>query len=572
MADFPLSRSSDTALVSGPSESAGRARRSVVTTPALHSFGNAVFSHRWLTAIAVMSSSIMQVLDTSVVNVSLPHIAGSLSSSVDEATWVLTSYLVANAIILPITGWLANYIGRKRLLLMMVAGFTLASLLCGLAPNLPALIVFRIAQGATGGGLQPLSQAVLLEEFPGREQGKAMAFWSLGIIAAPIFGPTLGGWITDTWTWRWVFFINLPVGILSLILISQFVVDPAYIRRGAMRVDGWGIGMLAVGMGALQIMLDKGQEDDWLGSDFIRTLAVIALTFTVGFVIRELTVKDPIVHFDLLRSRTFATGVLLVTAMGFILYGSLVLLPLFMQTLLGWTATTAGIWNSPRGVGTAICMPLVGYLLGKGWDGRWMLVFGFAAAALAFFDYSHMTLESGTWDIFLAQITQGAAMAFLFVPLTTLTMDAVHKHEMGYATSLYNTMRNIGSSFGISFVTTWVARRSQFHQSQLSASISPSNFIGQQRLAGLAPFLQQKGIDQSTAEHKAAGLLYACFRSRLLCLAIWTCSTSWEFCSSPSFLSSSLSANLSTSGGNDRRITRWISDLRSDGPQGCKLD
>jgi len=468
----------------------------------------AVSPHRWFTAIAVMSSSIMQVLDTSVVNVSLPHIAGSLSSSVDEATWVLTSYLVANAIILPITGWLANYMGRKRLLLAMVAGFTLSSLLCGLAPNLPALIIFRILQGATGGGLQPLSQAVLLEEFPGKEQGKAMAFWSLGIIAAPILGPTMGGWITDTYTWRWVFFINLPVGVLSLILISQFVYDPSYIRRGSTRIDTWGIGMLAVGMGALQIMLDKGQEDDWLGSNFIRTLCIIALVFLAAFVIRELTVKDPIVHFHLLRSQTFSTGVVLTTLMGFVLYGSLVLLPLFMQTLLGWTATTAGIWNSPRGIGTALCMPLVGYLLGKGWDGRWMLTFGLAVAGLAFFGYSHMTLDSGTWDIFWDQITQGVGMAFLFVPLTTLTMGPILNQEMGYATSLYNTMRNIGSSIGISFVTTWVARRSQFHQSVLAANLNASSPVDHQMRAGLVPFLQQNGSNVVTASDKANGLIY----------------------------------------------------------------
>jgi MFS transporter, DHA2 family, multidrug resistance protein len=455
-----------------------------------------------------MSSSVMQVLDTSVVNVSLPHIAGSLSSSVDEATWVLTSYLVANAIILPITGWLANYTGRKRLLMTMVAGFTLSSLLCGLAPNLTALIIFRIFQGTTGGGLQPLSQAVLLEEFPGKEQGKAMAFWSLGIMAAPILGPTLGGWITDTWTWRWVFIINFPVGVLSFILISQFVFDPAYIRRGAMRVDAWEIGMLALGMGALQIMLDKGQEDDWFGSNFIRALCVIALVFTAGFIVREVTAKDPIVHLRLLCSRIFATGVAFITAQGFALYGSLVLLPLFMQTLLGWTATTAGIWNGPRGIGTAVCLPLVGYLLGKGWDGRGMLVFGFTVAGLAFLGYAHMTLDSGTWDIFWDQIVQGIGMAFISVPLTTLAMSVVPKQEMSYATSLYNTMRNIGNSVGVSFVTTWVARRSQFHQSILSTDITSSNLFYQKRLAGFASFLQQRGFDPSTAKSRAGDLVY----------------------------------------------------------------
>ena len=463
---------------------------------------------RWIIAIAVLSSAVMEVLDTSVVNVSLPHIAGSLSSSVDEATWVLTSYIVANAIILPITGWLANYLGRKRLLMAVVTGFTLSSVLCGLAPNLPALIFFRVLQGTTGGGLQPLSQAILLEEYPDQERGKAMAFWGLGIVAAPILGPTLGGWITDSYSWRWVFYINVPVGILSLTLIYLFIYDPPYIRRGSLRVDAWGLGMLAVGMGALQIMLDKGQEKDWFSSDLIRVLAVMAVMFLASFVIRELTVKDPIVHFQLLQYRTFGIGIALVITLGFVLYGSLVLLPLFMQTLLGWTATTAGIWTSPRGIATALCMPLVGYLLGKGWDGRWMLALGFGVAGVAFFGYSHMTLQSGTWDIFWYQVNQGFAMAFLFVPLTTLTMSPIPKEETGYATSLYSVMRNIGSSMGISFVTTSVARRSQFHQDVLSSHLSAAGFRTQQVLGHISQLMQQRGFDSVTAGDKAHALLY----------------------------------------------------------------
>jgi len=459
--------------------------------------GEAIPPHRWMVAIAVMSSAVMQVLDTSVVNVSLPHIAGSLSSSVEEATWVLTSYLVANAIILPITGWIAGVLGRKRVLLIAVTGFTLSSLACGLAPNLPMLIVFRVIQGVTGGGLQPLSQAVLLEEFPGREQGKAMAFWSLGIIAAPILGPTLGGWITDTWTWRWVFFINLPVGVLSLLLISQYIVDPHYLRRRSLGVDAWGIGMLAVGMGALQIMLDKGQEKDWFGSTLIRALCVIAVVGLTAFVLRELRAKDPIVHFKLL-----------VTIMGFVLYGSLVLLPLFMQTLLGWTATTAGIWNSPRGVGTALCMPLVAFLLGRGWDARRLLIAGFAITGVCFFSYARMTLDSGTWDIFWIQIVQGFALGFLFVPMATLTMSPIPKAETGYATSLFNTMRNIGSSMGISFVTTLMARREQFHQQVLGNHFTPSSPLRQQAMAQLAPFMAHQGFDHVTAVQKGGGLLY----------------------------------------------------------------
>jgi DHA2 family multidrug resistance protein len=464
--------------------------------------------NRWLIAIAVMSSAILEVLDTSVVNVSLPHIAGSLSATVDESTWVLTSYLIANAVILPISGWLANLIGRKRLLLTVVSGFTLSSVLCGLAPSLGALIFFRVLQGTTGGGLQPLSQAILLEEFPREERGKAMAFWGLGIVAAPILGPTLGGWITDTYSWRWVFYINLPIGILSLVMISLFLYDPPYIRRGTLRVDLWGLGMLAVGMAALQIMLDKGQEEDWFASHFIVMLALTAAVMLTAFVIRELYTPQPIVRFGLLRYRSFAAGMVLITVLGFVLYGSLVLLPLFMQTLLGWTAVTAGIWTSPRGVATALCMPLVGYLLGKGWDARLMLIFGFVIASMAFFGYSHMSLESGTWDILLHQINQGAGMAFVFVPLTMLTMDPIPKAETGYATSLYSVMRNIGSSVGISFVTTWVARRSQFHQSILAAHVTSYNLQTQQFLGLARGLFFHQGSDWSTAGKRSLDVLY----------------------------------------------------------------
>jgi DHA2 family multidrug resistance protein len=474
---------------------------------------------RWLVAVAVMSSAVMEVLDTSVVNVSLPHIAGSLSATVDESTWVLTSYLVANAIILPITGWLANYFGRKRLLLTVVTGFTVSSLLCGIAPNLPALIFFRIMQGTTGGGLQPLSQAVLLEEFPGRERGKAMAFWGMGIVAAPILGPTLGGWITDTYSWRWVFYINLPVGITSLIMIGLFVSDPPYLKRGKLRADLWGFGMLAIGMGSLQIMLDKGQEEDWFGSRLIITLAVLAVGFLVTFVVREMVIEQPIVHFRLFKYRSFAAGVLLATILGFVLYGSLVTLPLFMQTLLGWTSATAGFWTSPRGIATAFFMPLVGYLLGRGWDGRWMVAFGLFVASLAFFGYSHMDLDSGTWDIVLSLLNQGAGLAFVFVPLTVLTMDQIPKHETGYATSLYSVMRNIGSSMGVSFVTTWIARRSQFHQNVLAAQVTDNSLFTRQALEQGRALFMRAGSDPTTAGHRALAMLYGAVQQQAALLS-----------------------------------------------------
>ncbi len=275
-----------------------------------------------------------------------------------------------------------------------------------------------------------------------------------------------------------------------------------------MRADFWGLGMLVVGMGALQIMLDKGQEDDWFGSHFIVTLAATAGIMPPEFVIRQLRVAEPIVRFRLFKYRSFDAGLALVTVLGFVLYGSLVLLPLFMQTLLGWTAVTAGVWTSPRGVGAALCMPLVGYLLGKGWDGRWMLVFGLAVAAMAFFGYSRMDLDSGTWDIFWEQINQGVGMAFVFIPLTTLTMDPIPQAETGYATSLFSVMRNIGSSVGISFVTTWVARRSQFHQTTLASHMTPSSLRMQAFLGQASGLFFHQGSDWTTAHRKGLMVLY----------------------------------------------------------------
>src|ERR1700704_2543465 len=267
----------------------------------------------WIVAIAVMFATFMEVLDTTVVNVSLPHIAGSLSATIEESTWALTSYLVANAIILPLTGWLATYFGRKRLLMASVTGFTIASFLCGLAPNLGTLVFFRIVQGATGGAMQPLSQAVLLEAFPPHERGKAMGFWGLGIVVAPILGPVLGGWLTDSYSWRWVFYINIPVGIASLIMTRLFIFDPPYIRQEKRRIDYWGIGMLAVGIGALQIVLDKGQEEDWFSSNVITTLAVISGVTLTALIFHLLRTDDPVVDLRVFKARTYAVGVFLMT-------------------------------------------------------------------------------------------------------------------------------------------------------------------------------------------------------------------------------------------------------------------
>jgi MFS transporter, DHA2 family, multidrug resistance protein len=457
----------------------------------------------WIIAVSVMLSTFMEVLDTTVVNVSLPHIAGSLSATVDESTWALTSYLVANAIVLPITGWLANHFGRKRLLMAAVIGFTGASFLCGLAPNLPALIIFRIIQGACGGGLQPISQAVLLEAFPPRDRGKAMGFWGLGIVVAPMLGPVLGGWLTDNYSWRWVFYINIPVGILAIIMTRMFIFDPPYIRRGTGRVDYWGIGMLAVGVGALQIVLDKGQEEDWFSSHGITALVIVSAVALAAFVIYELfATEHPVVDLRVFKIRTYATGVFLMTVLGFVLYGSLVLLPILLQTLLGYPALQAGIAMAPRGLGSFIAMPIVGIIMIR-FDSRKLLTIGVIVAAFTLFQLSWLNLYSGYWDVFWPQFIQGLSMALLFVPLTTITMDPIPKENMGNATSIFNLMRNIGGSMGIANVTTVVARHTQMHFNDLAANVNAYALNSRMMMSGLAGAFASHGQDPTTASRSA---------------------------------------------------------------------
>src|SRR5471030_768607 len=376
----------------------------------------------WIVAVAVMFATFMEVLDTTVVNVSLPHIAGSLSVSIDEATWALTSYLVANAIILPMTGWLASMFGRKNLLMLSVVGFTAASFLCGLAPTLGTLIFFRILQGATGGALQPLSQAVLLEAFAPQDRGKAMGFWGLGIVVAPILGPVLGGWLTDNYSWRWVFYINIPVGVASIVMTKMFIFDPPYLRQEKRRIDYWGIGMLAVGIGALQIVLDKGQEEDWFSSNMIVTLTIICAVTLTALIWHLLVAEDPIVDLRVFKERSYAVGVFLMTVVGFVLYGSMVLLPVMLQTLLGYPPLQAGIAMAPRGIGSFFMMPLTGLMTGK-FDPRKLLSVGLVVGGGTLIFLGTLNLSAGYWDIFWPQLIQGGAMALLFVPLTTVTMD-----------------------------------------------------------------------------------------------------------------------------------------------------
>ena len=449
-----------------------------------------------------MFATFMEVIDTTVVNVSLPHIAGSLSASVDEASWALTSYLVANAIILPMTGWLANFFGRKRMLMGAVIGFTAASFLCGLAPNLSTLIFFRILQGATGGALQPLSQAVMLEAFPPQDRGKAMAFWGLGIVVAPMLGPVIGGWLTDNYSWRWVFYINLPVGLASVLMTRWFIFDPPYIKRSNRGIDYWGIGFLALGVAALQIVLDKGQEDDWFSSHWIMISAILAVVALTAFIIRELKATDPVVQLRVFKKRTYAAGVFLMTVLGFVLYGSLLLVPIFLQTLLGYPALSAGIAMAPRGLGSFLMMPVVGTVLNR-FDPRKVLAIGLTVAAWSLYSLSRLSLDAGYWDIFWPQFIQGAALAMLFVPLTTATMDPIPKEEMGNATSMFNLMRNLGGSFGIAAATTYLFRRQQLHTNQLGAHVDPFSPAARAMTRGLQGAMMAHGSDPFLAARQA---------------------------------------------------------------------
>jgi len=461
----------------------------------------------WIVAVAVMFATFMEVLDTTVVNVSLPHIAGSLSASVDEAAWALTSYLVANAIILPMTGWIANYFGRKRTLTAAVFGFTAASVLCGLAPTLPALIFFRIIQGATGGALQPLSQAVMLEAFPPQDRGKAMAFWGLGIVVAPMLGPVIGGWLTQNYSWRWVFYINLPVGLASVIMTRLFIFDPPYIRRSGRGIDFWGMGMLALGVGALQVVLDKGQEEDWFASNWMVILAFVASAALIAFVVRELKTRDPVVHLRVFKNRTYSAGVFLMTVLGFVLYGSMLLVPIFLQTLLGYPALEAGIAMAPRGLGSFLMMPVVGTVLGK-FDPRKVLAVGLCGASWTLYALSRLNLQAGYWDIFWPQFIQGASLAMLFVPLTTATMDPIPKEEMGNATSMFNLMRNLGGSVGIAGATTYLFRRQQIHTNVLGAHVTPYSWQTRQLTSNLQANMMAHGADPVTASRQSYTALW----------------------------------------------------------------
>jgi DHA2 family multidrug resistance protein len=453
--------------------------RGPVLTPPVTSLADG----RWLVSAAVMLAAFMEVLDTTVVNVSLTHIAGSLSATPNEATWALTSYLVANGVVIPISGWLANQLGRKNVLLISTAGFTIASLLCGLAPSMGLLVTFRVIQGACGGSLQPMSQAVMLEAFPREQHGKAMAIWAMAVIVAPVLGPVLGGWLTDNFSWRWVFYINLPVGLFCVFLISTFLEDPPYIRRSSAKIDSWGLATLVIWVAALQIMLDKGQEEDWLGSRLIVFLAVAFAIGLVAWVVRELSTRDPVAELRAFGQRTFAAGTLGMAVIGFVMYGSQVTISIWLQTLLGYPAMQAGVAMIAMGLGAALGMPLASSLASR-FDPRKVFAWGVAGFALSFHQLMGFNLNVGFWDIFWPQFLQGISMGLMGVPVMVVTVAFIPKEKMGNATSLFNMMRNIGGGVGISLVQTMLIRTGQQHTNLLVANVTPYSPLVQ-RFVGL---------------------------------------------------------------------------------------
>jgi DHA2 family multidrug resistance protein len=461
----------------------------------------------WLIAIGVMLATFMEVLDTSIANIALPHIAGSMSATPDEATWVLTSYLVSNAIILPMTGWLSNYFGRKRLLIICISFFTFASILCGAAPTLSLLVIARILQGIGGGAMVPIAQAILLESFPPQKRGVAMAAFAQGVVVAPILGPTLGGWITDNYSWRWIFYVNIPFGILAVFMAQWLVEDPPYIKRNKhATIDYIGFGLLCIGLSALQITLDKGQEADWFGAVWIRWMTIVSVLAIIAFIIWEFTTEHPLVDLRVFSNRNFAVGVFLMMILAGVLYGTTAELPLFMQTLMGYPALQSGLTQSPRGVAAFIATFMVGRIVGK-IPNRYLLLFGFSLLAYSSWRLSSINLQVSAASVVWPSVLNGIAISFIFVPLTTSTMSQLKQNQIGNASGFYNLMRNLGGSMGIAFVTTMLARGAQKHQALMVGHMTATDLgFTQQFDAAQNAFARQ--ADPVTATSQAYSTLY----------------------------------------------------------------
>ncbi len=471
-------------------------------------------ANRWLIAAVVGMAAFMEVLDISIANVSLSHIAGSLSASQEEATWVLTSYLVANAIVLPVSGWFSQVLGRKRFFIVSIVLFSVASLLCGIAPSLGWLIVFRILQGLGGGGLQPVSQAILADSFPPRQRGMAFAIYGVAVVFAPAIGPALGGYITDHASWHWIFLLNVPVGILLLILAGALVKDSAAYeaaRRAKMadgfRIDYIGFALLALGLGCLQIMLDKGQQNDWFDSHFILTMGVIAALCLGALICWEPFQKHPIMDLRLFRFSNFAFANLLMFMLGFVLLGSTLLIPQFVQSALGYTSTLAGLVISPGGFAIVLMMPVVGFLSNK-LEARWLIAFGLVVVSASMFHLASFNLDVSFNQLVVARIFQTIGLAFLFIPITNVAYIGVPADKTDQVSALINLARNIGGSVGISLVTTWLARRSQYHQNVLVENVTPYNEQYRDMLTSLTAHFQQLGASLDAARGQALASIY----------------------------------------------------------------
>src|SRR5438552_5278824 len=464
----------------------------------------------WVVALTVTLATFMEVLDTSIANVSLPHIAGSLSVGQDESTWVLTSYLMSNAVILPVSGWIATKMGRKRFYMTCVALFTISSFLCGVAPSLGWLVFFRVVQGLGGGGLGPSEQAILADTFPPAKRGMAFAVYGMAVVLAPAIGPTLGGFITDTYSWRWVFFINVPVGLISLALSSRVVQDPPHLAEMRKRVgpiDYVGLGLIAVGLGCLEVVLDTGQQKDWFASRTITLYAVVAAAALIFFVIWEWKNEHPVVEVRMFRDRNFAVSNLMMLVLGMALYGSTVLLPQYVQVWMGWSAQDAGMALSPGGFAVILLLPIVGKLLGKV-DARYLIAFGFLVTSAALLHMAH-TLYPGIdfRTAVLMRIFQTCGIAFLFVPINSIVYNGVPPQKNNQVSGIVNLSRNMGGDIGIALVTTLIARRSQFHQARIVEHVVPSGELNA-RLAAIPEHLQQPGGGAVPSTNMASVLLY----------------------------------------------------------------
>ncbi len=479
----------------------------------------------WIIAMAVTLATFMEVLDTSIANVALPHIAGSLSAGQDESTWVLTSYLVSNAIILPLSGWLSSIMGRKNFYMSCVALFTISSFMCGLAPNLAILILCRVLQGVGGGGLQPSEQAILADTFPPAKRGMAFAVYGIAVVTAPAIGPTLGGWITDNFSWRWIFFINIPVGILSILLTSRLIQDPPYFRRRKLsetKIDYIGLSFVALGLGTLQVVLDKGQRDDWFASHFITSLAIVSMASLIFVIVWEWRHKDPIIDLHLFRDRTFGISNLLMFMLGFALLGSTLLLPLFMQTMLGYTAERSGLALMPGGFAIMLLLPLVGFLLSK-YSPRWLLLFGLVMLSGSLFHMTNFDLDIDFHTVVVARIFQAVGMAFLFVPINTAAYAFLPREKNNAASGLMNLARNIGGSVGISVVTTMLDRRTQFHLNSLANNLSLTNPALQRMIQGATSAMVAAGASAADATNRAYALVQATVQGQATMLAYIDC-------------------------------------------------